>query len=423
MTAHTFLRLGFAKSARRLHALNLGGLLVLFGAAGALLDCADEVVTGAVPMTSGNGGNGTTAEVASTIASSSASGSTMVKPQACPEGMFATGFDAEGTMLCGGIGDGVAAAINSGCALHFGWRDTCNNCMDAPAKWGRVNGVECVSGNGDGNTCAEMMLGTATLPILGVNLDGNVNGDDKFYVGLHCPTLGESAAAGPCEPGEVAVSWNETGFHTCYPIARLAARYVQESCSVYFGWRDGCDACTEPPSKWGHVEMLSCANGSGDDGTCTTPLLDGRWVTTFGLNTDGDVNGDDTFYAGLRCASAEGTTSHALGSCPPGKALIGIEADGALVCASLAPAISAVARKSCSLYFGWRDTCEGCADAPSNWGRTSTESCEVGAGAESTCVTATLGQASVPLVAIGTAGDVNGDDTFYTGFHCVSPPP
>jgi hypothetical protein len=404
----------------------VSSLLGLAAASALLLQCGEEVVASPLPEpteSSGSDGTGGAAAASSSVASSSATGGTVVKAQACPEGEFATGFDAAGTMLCAPIDASVTAALNEGCSLYFGWRDGCNNCGDGPAKWGRVNGESCAVGGGGGeNTCMNQTLGALTQPLLGINLDGNVNGDDKFYVGLHCPTLGESAFPGPCEPGELAVSLSDGGYHTCYPLARLATRYVGERCSVYLGWKDSCNGCTGGPAKWGHAEMLSCTNGAGDDGTCATPLLDGRWVTTFGLNTDGDVNGDDTFYAGMHCDTVEGAKESALGACPSGKALVAINADGALVCDSVAPAVAAIVRKNCAIAFGWRDTCEGCTDGPSKWGRTSTEACAFGSGSDSGCETAILGNVSVPLVALSTDGDVNGDDTFYAGFRCEPSP-
>ncbi|MBM4357072.1 MAG: hypothetical protein FJ096_03085 [Deltaproteobacteria bacterium] len=393
-------------------------------AASGLAACAQAVVavTDDPSGSSGGGGEGGSRDAASSSVASSSSGSPMVEPQACMDGTFALGFDDAGKIRCGAIDEGVVAALHSSCSLYFGWRDSCDNCMEGPAKWGRVSGESCENGAGADASCLGLTVGDEPLPLYGVSPDGNVDGNDKFYVGLHCPTLGESATPGPCEPGEVAVSWSETGYHTCYPIARLVGRYVAESCSAYLGWRDSCGGCNEPPSKWGRTGMDSCANGAGDDGTCATPLLGGRWVTTLGVNTDGNVNDDDKFYAGLHCKPRDDGKVDALDACPPGTALVGIDADASLVCASLAPAVAAIVRKRCFVYLGWRDSCDGCNEPPTKWGRASTEACELFGGSESACLTATLDGVQVPMVALNTDGDVNGDDKFYAGFRCIAKP-
>lgn len=387
--------------------------------------CAQSVIT-VSEEPSGAGGGGGTIETdgasSSAVVASSSSGAAMVEPQSCPEGAFALGFDGEGTIVCGAIDEGVVAAVHANCSLYFGWRDSCNNCMEGPSKWGRVDGESCTDGAGADGSCVALDENGTPLHLYGVNTDGDVNGDDKFYVGLRCKELGESALPGPCEPGEVAVSWAPSGYHTCYPIARLVARYVAESCTAYLGWRDNCEGCGEPPAKWGRAQMMSCANGAGDDGTCATPLLGGQWVTTFGVNTDGGVDGNDTFYAGLHCATREDAEVDALGGCPVGTALTAIESDASLKCRSLAPAVASIVRSSCALHFGWRDSCDGCGDPPAKRGWATTEACQLIEGADSGCVAAELGGTSVQLIALNTDGNVNGDDKFYAGFRCTTPP-
>jgi hypothetical protein len=70
---------------------------------------------------------------------------------------------------------------------------------------------------------------------------------------------------------------------------------------MFFGWRDSCDACTQPPAKWGAFSTGSCANGTGADNTCADTPLGDVTLPLFGLSTDGNVNGDDTLYVGFRC--------------------------------------------------------------------------------------------------------------------------
>ena len=69
--------------------------------------------------------------------------------------------------------------------------------------------------------------------------------------------------------------------------------YVRSKCYVYFGWRDSCDGCTSSPSKWGYMRGDGTCFKTGTNSTCA-----GSWL---GINTDGDVNGDDKFYIRLRC--------------------------------------------------------------------------------------------------------------------------
>ena len=72
-------------------------------------------------------------------------------------------------------------------------------------------------------------------------------------------------------------------------------------CSLFYGWRDGCNACTNAPTKWGRVQDGSCALGSGQDDTCITMDIAGQPVHLYGLNTDGMVDGNDKFYMALEC--------------------------------------------------------------------------------------------------------------------------
>ena len=81
----------------------------------------------------------------------------------------------------------------------------------------------------------------------------------------------------------------------------MIAETLREGCYVYFGWRDSCNGCTDDPSKWGRVNTVSCENGVGNANTCAATPINGTTVQLFGLNTDGDVGGDDKLYVGLRC--------------------------------------------------------------------------------------------------------------------------
>jgi hypothetical protein len=83
----------------------------------------------------------------------------------------------------------------------------------------------------------------------------------------------------------------------------VVAAYVGAHCTLFFGWHDSCDACSQPPTKWGSVSTGTCANGAGADDTCTEFTLGAAAVQMFGISPDGNVNADDTLYIGLRCGA------------------------------------------------------------------------------------------------------------------------
>jgi hypothetical protein len=201
---------------------------------------------------------------------------------------------------------------------------------------------------------------------------------------------------------------------------------VRQHCSFYLGWRDNCDGCIADPAKWGRVQGTECQDGGGDDNICYTPFLDGKWVPLFGLNTDGNVNGDDKFYFGMRCDEAPAATAQTQGPCPAGMLMTGIAADRSVHCASPGPQVQPVVRESCALYGGWRDSCDACTDPPAKWGQARHGQCELGIGSDSQCMDLNLDGQAVSMLAINTDGDVNGDDKFYLGWQCfqadVEPP-
>ena len=76
--------------------------------------------------------------------------------------------------------------INNNCRLYLGWRDNCDGCTIPPAKWGYVNDSTCVNGAGVHNTCTTPNLAGEVVRTFGLNTDGDVGADDKFYVGFRC---------------------------------------------------------------------------------------------------------------------------------------------------------------------------------------------------------------------------------------------
>ncbi|MBZ0234232.1 MAG: hypothetical protein K8M05_18020, partial [Deltaproteobacteria bacterium] len=223
--------------------------------------------------------------------------------------------------------------------------------------------------------------------------------------------------AQPCAPGW-AISGRAGNTWMCAPVAEAAIAYVGGRCELHLGWRDSCDGCTTAPSKWGHANDAACQNGAGADNTCTTTTLGGEAVNLFGLNPDGDVDGNDKLYLGLACAATDANVSTSMTECPAGRFVVGTNADGSFSCAE-PPAFSAYVRDRCTLFFGWRDSCDACTQPPTKWGSVGTTACANGAGADNTCSDTTLGDVAMPLFGLSTDGDVNGDDTLYVGFRCA----
>ena len=337
----------------------------------------------------------------------------------CPENQFATGLDESGQVECAPIDEAALAAINDSCSVYLGWRDSCDGCATAPAKWGATTGTTCANGAGADDTCTAPALPPPDGPevsLFGLNTDGDVNDDDKFYLGWHCVPPAEPHVSGPCPPGTFLWAISPSGLE-CASAADAIAAWAHTGCAMYAGWRDSCDGCTDPPAKWGRVTGDTCANGAGAANTCTTPTLGAEVVTTFGLNTDGDVNDDDKFYLGFTCGGAAPAEEEVDRSCPDGQLVVGIGSDGRVRCASPVPAAEAVVQASCNLYFGYRDSCDGCVTPPVKWGRVSHAGCQAGAGAAQ-CIPLDLGGTTLTAIAFDTDGDVDGNDKFYLGLHC-----
>lgn len=342
----------------------------------------------------------------------------VIVASACPTDQFATGIDANGQLECMPIDAAALAAVNDHCSLYFGVRDSCDGCTTAPAKWGRVSNGDCVNGAGADNTCSTGFLGGIGVQLFGLNTDGDVNDDDKFYLGIQCDVPADDPVAGTCLPGSFMTAVTADGPECVTGLGALVG-YVQSSCDVYFGWRDSCDGCTGAPVKWGHSNGDLCTIGTGVNSTCTFPDLGGSNVRTFGLNTDGDVNGDDKFYYGITCRGAMEAGATVDESCPAGQLVVGIDEAGKVECASPLLAAEAAMQSSCWLYAGWRDSCDGCTSPPSKWGRTSHGVCENGAGGDNTCISVMLGGVPVTLFGLNTDGDVDDNDKLYLGLKCM----
>jgi hypothetical protein len=335
----------------------------------------------------------------------------------CAAGTFVTGFQADGQATCSSIDAAALAAVNTACAVYLGHRDDCGGCDLVPSKWGSTTSAMCANGVGANNTCQSPMLGGETVQLFGLNVDGDVDENDKLYFGLHCAPPEAAPSAGPCAEGAF-VTGLEGGEVTCTPAASAVIAYVRQSCWLYAGQRDECDGCALGPTRWGRASSEACETGVGSGNTCLAATLGSETVQLFGMSTEGNMNDDDKVYAGVRCEDATAAEGPASGACPDGQLLTGVGADGTLSCASPAPLVADWFRASCNLWWGWRDSCDGCTTAPAKWGKTRDGGCANGAGAGNTCSIATLGAQMVQLFGLDTDGDVDDDDKFYAGIAC-----
>lgn len=379
--------------------------------------------TGGRPETGGEGGTGgetggTTSQGGTTTTTSTTGGAGgAFVESACPPGSFAIGLDFENKLACQPIATAVRDSVNAGCSVYLGWQDSCTGCDLPPTKWGSTSPAGCQIGAGAGNTCTAPALDGAAIQLFGLDFDGDVNDDDKLHLGLHCPAVDGTAVKGPCETGSYAASLGEETT-TCVPAAAPIIDHVRARCSLYFGWRDDCNGCTSAPDRWGNVGPTSCTIGSGDTSTCDTFPLGPSDVQLFGLNTGGDVDGNDKLYLALHCNEPQPATTMTKGACPAGQLITAVAADGTLTCESPEQTVASYFGEHCTFYFGVRDGCNGCGDPPTKWGRVKNGFCTNDNGVDNTCTQSILGGKTLEMLGLNFDGDVDGNDKLYVGFRC-----
>ncbi len=369
------------------------------------------------PGGSGGGGSGgaTTSSTTSTTTTTTMKG---FVAGACPAGSFATGLDLQNQLLCAPLTPLARDAINAGCSVYLGWRDACSGCDLPPTKWGHASQAGCENGAGADDTCTTPTLDGAGIQMFGLDFDGDVNTDDKIHLGFYCPSPDYAMVDGPCGQGTYATSIAADGKATCVAASAPVMDHVGTRCGLYFGWRDACDGCTSAPDRWGRAGPTGCTIGLGDTGTCTPTMLGDETVQLFGLNTGGDVDGNDKLYMALDCEEPKTGTTATKGTCPPGQLITSIAEDGTLGCEVPAKVVADYFDAHCTVYFGWRDGCGACTDAPDKWGRVRHGFCTNDNGVDSTCTETILGGKTLEMFGINTDGDVNGDDKLYVGFRC-----
>jgi hypothetical protein len=327
------------------------------------------------------------------------------------------GIDAGGAIVCAPIGGAARDAVNAGCAVYLGQRDSCSGCSTPPVKWGWASGDACANGVGLDSTCAPANLGGESVTLFGLSTDGDVDENDKLYLGFHCGEGSSASAPGPCDPGSFATGVSG-GDVTCAAASGEVLGYVGDRCSLYLGQRDECSGCALPPTRWGRVGTTSCEAGVGSGNTCTVAPLGGMDVRLLGLQLEGDVDDNDKLYVGVRCLPPDPVTSSGDGACPPGQLVAGIKADGSLLCEGPAPAIAGYVAEHCAFTLGLRDECDGCTTAPAKWGRARDGACANGTGAGSSCADAALGDQTVSLFGLDADGNVDDNDKLYVSFRC-----
>ena len=334
----------------------------------------------------------------------------------CDAGEFVTGV-VDGQFDCSPISGTALSAMNAHCSIYLGWNDVCSGCTDPPAKWGRASANSCENGAGLDNDCITASLDGENVQLFGLNTDGGVNFDDQFHAGLRCATPDDPPLTDPCPPGTFVTAVSANGVE-CTTAERLVVSYVQQNCNLYFGWRNVCDDCTDPPDQWGYTSPAACVSGNGGQNTCTTPDLNSIFPNLFGFSPEGNVDDNDKFYVGLYCAGASVVETKVDRACPAGALVVGIDDDGGILCASPLPAVESALRSDCHVYFGWLDSCDDCDDPPDKWGRVSHNGCLNGNGDDNTCTMPLLNGITPRLFGLNTDNDVNDDDKFYVGMKC-----
>lgn len=102
----------------------------------------------------------------------------------CGSNEFMTGIDATGNPLC----TSMTTWVNNHCYVYFGWKDSCDGCTTFPDKYGRTRGNTSsgCSTTGTDNSCQNFTINSQAVRMMGLNMDGDVNGDDKFWIGIKC---------------------------------------------------------------------------------------------------------------------------------------------------------------------------------------------------------------------------------------------
>jgi hypothetical protein len=346
-------------------------------------------------------------------------GSCQYGTQNCPTGQYAIGFNTSGVIQCATLDAISQAAVHDRCRMYYGWRDNCGStCISAPTSWGYTTQNACGTAVGLDNTCNMHTLGLNEVRMFGLAPQGDVDSNDRFYYGLHCANGASTTTttSGMCPPGAFITSMNSDGTFVCAAAEQAVVSAVRNTCRLYAGWHDNCNGCTTLPQRYGYVTHNGCTNLLGTSNNCNQYALDGTNVWLFGLNTGGDVDGNDQLRMGFFCSAvADAPTSAA--SCPSQQLATGVS--GLTVsCNPAAARADDYLRSSCSAYHGQRDECNACTSGPDKWGSVSTASCSSGVGDDNSCANYNLSDTMAPLFGLNLDGDVDDNDKLYVGLRC-----
>ncbi len=335
--------------------------------------------------------------------------------QHCPPGELATDIS-DGTLACAPVSDIAMKAIADSCSVFYGWRDGCDvDCVEPPNRSGKVSTNACQEFASGDSSCQAVTLGAdQAVQLFGFDLDGDPSGNDRFYSAISC-TPGATGSA-PCDANGGFVTAYEDGTAMCSRIAGAVLDYVRPSCALVRGWSDFCGGTCTTIAKQVSSTSLACDAGMG--GHCEDVTLGGDMVELASFDVDNDPSDDDRFYFGLRCEEVTSMESVARGACPAGQFVVGLEVDGSLVCSDLQEASMTAFRERCSLFAGWKDSCDACTDAPMKWGRVRDGECVNNSQPDDSCSTTVLDNQTVDLYGLNLDGIVDSNDKFYMGFRC-----
>src|SRR5690242_20591040 len=77
--------------------------------------------------------------------------------------------------------------------------------------------------------------------------------------------------------------------------------------------------------------------------------------------------------------------------CPVDQVAFDASSSGQLTCTTVDSLTRQAISDHCSVYLGWRDSCDGCTTPPAKWGRVSSTTCSPGVGVNNTCTMPNLG--------------------------------
>lgn len=216
-----------------------------------------------------------------------------------------------------------------------------------------------------------------------------------------------------CVDGQAPV--RAGGAWTCG--ARVAPNQACTPGSVVTGFDvNGAPVCaTDRVLSEAEVDAHVADNGYATNIACGTGQVM-RGVDATGAAICVDDEDTNTTYSGANFATSNQ-------SCGTNQFMTGISSTGAVQCATISSAAIATAAEAyisanCRLYVGIRDGCNNCTSAPTNWGSTSEDACDPGAGGDNTCQLVTLGGVSVRTVGLALVGDTDDNDKLYIGIEC-----